>query len=321
MVDRNYNAFEYSYLILKYKHPGGVKKFVTDFSAGAASACIAKTVIAPIERVKLILQLQASQQTIQFSKRYKGLIDCLVRLPKEQGFLSFWRGNVSNMARAASQESLGIAFKEVLRKILVNDEHRTTNYKKFLGANLLAGGLAGMGTFLFIYPLDFSRTRLAVDMGKDQASREFRGLIDCFIKVAKKDGLEGLYRGFYSSMFYIFLYRSAYYGLFDSLKVFTSKSGSTSGKDVHFVSALAIGQISALVAAIISYPLDTIRRRLMMQSGRDEPEYKGARDCFRKIYQKEGSRAFFNGFFVNAIRGFGAALVLAIYNDLNKYLS
>lgn len=59
---------------------------------------------------------------------------------------------------------------------------------------MLAGGLAGMGTYFFIYPLDFSRTRLAVDMGKDKASREFRCLIDCFIKVAKKDGLEGLYR-------------------------------------------------------------------------------------------------------------------------------
>nr|CAD2203509.1 unnamed protein product [Meloidogyne enterolobii] len=190
--DRSYTPFEYGYLILKYRHPGSVKKFATDFGAGAASACIAKTIMAPIERVKLILQLQTSQHTIQISKRYNGMIDCLIRLPKEQGFLSFWRGNVSNMGRAARIS--GIAFKEVLRKILVNDEHRTTDYKKFLGANMLAGGLAGMGTYLFIYPLDFSRTRLAVDMGKDKASREFRGLIDCFIKVAKKDGLEGLYR-------------------------------------------------------------------------------------------------------------------------------
>nr|CAD2158223.1 unnamed protein product [Meloidogyne enterolobii] len=174
VTDRSYTPFEYGYLILKYRHPGSVKKFGTDFAAGAAAACISKTIMAPIERVKLILQLQTSQHTIQISKRYKGMIDCLIRLPKEQGFLSFWRGNVSNMARAAAQESVGMAFKEVLRKILVNDEHRTTDYKKFLGANMLAGGLAGMGTFFFIYPLDFSRTRLAVDIGKDKASREFR---------------------------------------------------------------------------------------------------------------------------------------------------
>ncbi|CAK5070614.1 unnamed protein product [Meloidogyne enterolobii] len=122
-------------------------------------------------------------------------------------------------------------------------------------------------------------------------------------------------------MVYIFLYRSSYYGIFDSLKVFASKSGSSSGKDVHFFAAFAFGQVSALVAALVSYPLDTVRRRLMMQSGRDKHEYTGATDCIKQIYQKEGGRAFFSGFFVNAIRSFGAALVLAIYNELNKHLS
>ena len=122
------------------------------------------------------------------------MVDCFLRLPREQGFLSFWRGNVSNMLRAASQESLGMAFKESFKRFCVNDEHRNSDYKRFLAGNLLAGGLAGCATFLFIYPLDFSRTRLAVDMGKDPASREFRGLVDCFIKVAKTDGLYGLYR-------------------------------------------------------------------------------------------------------------------------------
>lgn len=57
MTDRSYNPVEYSYLYLKYRHPGSASKFLKDFSAGAASACIAKTVIAPIERVKLILQV------------------------------------------------------------------------------------------------------------------------------------------------------------------------------------------------------------------------------------------------------------------------
>jgi solute carrier family 25 (mitochondrial adenine nucleotide translocator), member 4/5/6/31 len=101
-------------------------------------------------------------------------------------------------------------------------------------------------------------------------------------------------------MQYIFIYRSAYYGLFDSFKVFASNSGSSSGKDVKFGAALVIGQVSlfctvlilfahqmaALVAAMISYPLDTVRRRLMMQSGRERPEYTGTVDCFKVLQSK-----------------------------------
>uniref|UniRef100_A0A915DBW4 ADP/ATP translocase n=1 Tax=Ditylenchus dipsaci TaxID=166011 RepID=A0A915DBW4_9BILA len=81
-------------------------KFGKDFTIGALAAVVSKTIIAPIERVKLILQLQSSQTTIAVDKRYKGMVDCFLRVPKEQGFLSLWRGNISNCLRASSQESL-----------------------------------------------------------------------------------------------------------------------------------------------------------------------------------------------------------------------
>jgi solute carrier family 25 (adenine nucleotide translocator) protein 4/5/6/31 len=90
------------------------------------------------------------------------MVDCLLRVPREQGFLSFWRGNLSNILRASSQESLGLAFKEVFRKYTVNNAEKTSNYGQFVGGNLLAGGLSGCATFCFIYPLDFARTRLYV---------------------------------------------------------------------------------------------------------------------------------------------------------------
>uniref|UniRef100_A0A914GYM1 ADP/ATP translocase n=1 Tax=Globodera rostochiensis TaxID=31243 RepID=A0A914GYM1_GLORO len=295
-----------------------LRRFGRDFAAGAVAACVAKTVIAPVERVKLILQLQTSQHTIAVASRYAGMVDCFVRLPREQGFRSFWRGNLSNVARAASQESLGMAFKELFRRWCVVESDSTDHYRRFLAGNLLAGGLAGSATFFVIYPLDFSRTRLAVDMGKDASTREFKGLVDCFVKIAKHDGPLGLYRGFLPSLNYIFLYRSAYYGLFDSFKVFVAEEDENGVSNLSFLAAFCIGQCSAFVAAVISYPLDTVRRRLMMQSGKAVRDYANAWDCIGKIYRHEGGRAFFSGFFVNAIRGVGAALVLAFYNDITK---
>uniref|UniRef100_A0AC34RPP8 ADP/ATP translocase n=1 Tax=Panagrolaimus sp. JU765 TaxID=591449 RepID=A0AC34RPP8_9BILA len=236
-------------------------KFGKDFSVGGAAAVIAKTIVAPIERVKLILQLQASQETISVDKRYKGMVDCFVRVPKEQGFLSFWRGNWTNILRASAQESLGMGFKEFFKPYCISGIDQKNNYGRFLAGNLMAGGLSGCATFCFIYPLDFTRTRLAVDMGKNKASREFRGLFDCFYKIAKADGVFGLYRGFIPSLQYIFMYRSVYYGLFDSVKTRVEHRGY----EVGFIAAFSIGQVTTFVAAMSSYPLDTVRRRLMIK--------------------------------------------------------
>ncbi|KAH7719885.1 ADP,ATP carrier protein 1 [Aphelenchoides avenae] len=307
--------------VQKYKIPlpgsEDAVKFGKDFAVGAFSAAIAKTAIAPVERVKLILQLQTAQVTIAADKRYNGMVDCFVRVPREQGFLSFWRGNLVNIVRACSQESLGMAFKEFFKIWCLNGVNKETQYSRFVTGNLMAGGLSGAATFCFIYPLDFSRTRLAVDMGKDAASREFRGLFDCLYKIAKHDGMLGLYRGFLPSLQYIFLYRSAYYGLFDSLKVLACPKGAN---DVSFLMAFSIAQVTAFTAAMISYPLDTVRRRLMMQSGKKVRDYTSSWDCAKKIYRFEGSRAFFSGAFVNAIRGVGAALILALYNEISKHI-
>ncbi len=60
---------------------------------------------------------------------------------------------------------------------------------------LHTGGLAGAGSLLIVYPLDFARTRLAADLGKTGA-REFTGLIDCLGKVVARGGFFALYQGF-----------------------------------------------------------------------------------------------------------------------------
>ena len=92
-----------------------------------------------------------------------------------------------------------------------------TDFWKFFGANMAAGGLAGAASLLIVYPLDFARTRLAADIGKDGA-REFTGLVDCISKVAKAGGPMALYQGFGVSVQGIIVYRGAYFGLYDTAK-------------------------------------------------------------------------------------------------------
>merc|ERR1712096_339149 len=66
-----------------------VKSFAQDLAAGGTAAAISKTLVAPIERVKLLLQVQAASKALE-GKEYKGIVDAFVRIPKEQGFMSFW---------------------------------------------------------------------------------------------------------------------------------------------------------------------------------------------------------------------------------------
>ncbi|VDK18156.1 unnamed protein product, partial [Anisakis simplex] len=255
-------------------------KFCKDFTAGATAAVIAKTIIAPIERVKLILQLQSAQQTIEVSKRYRGMVDCFIRVPREQGFLSFWRGNMVNIARACSQESLGFAFKDFFKIWFATNLSKKDSYWKVLSGNIAAGGASGVATYCIIYPLDFVRTRLAIDMGKEK-SREFAGFFDCMRKIYKCDGFRGLYYGFWPSLQYIFLYRGAYFGLFDSAKIMLSKKDN---HQIGFLTAFIVGQFVTFTAAFISYPHDTVRRRLMMQAGRSDTLYRGVWHCTKVIF-------------------------------------
>lgn len=99
---------------------GDLKSFLIDFMMGGVSAAVAKTAVAPIERVKLLLQVQEVSKQIPQDQRYKGIVDCFVRIPKEQGVGSFWRGNLANVIRYFPTQALNFAFKDVYKKVSAN---------------------------------------------------------------------------------------------------------------------------------------------------------------------------------------------------------
>jgi solute carrier family 25 (adenine nucleotide translocator) protein 4/5/6/31 len=114
-------------------------------------------------------------------------------------------------------QALNFAFKDTFKKYLNPYNPKVEPGKFFLG-NMASGGAAGASSLMFVYPLDFARTRLAADVGKG-SDREFSGLVDCLSKIFKSDGLSGLYRGFGISVAGIIAYRAAYFGSFDTGKV------------------------------------------------------------------------------------------------------
>jgi len=278
---------------------------------GGVSAAISKTAVAPIERVKLLLQTQDASTQIKGDMKYKGIMDVFIRVPKEEGFGAFWRGNLANVIRYFPTQALNFAFKDTYKKIFCPYDPKKEFGKFFIG-NLASGGAAGATSLMFVYPLDFARTRLAADVGKGPESRQFNGLVDCLGKIYKTDGLNGLYRGFGISVLGIIVYRAFYFGGYDTAKRSILKP------DTHVVYKFMVAQVVTGISGLLSYPLDTVRRRLMMQSGRKDVMYSGTVDCIRKIYSKEGPKAFFKGALSNIIRGAGGSLVLVLYDEFQR---
>ncbi|RNA12011.1 ADP-ATP carrier mitochondrial-like [Brachionus plicatilis] len=284
--------------------------FVENSLIGGAAAVISKTVAAPIERVKLLVQNQGEmlKQGV-IAQPYKGIFDCTSRTFRSEGLYSFWRGNLANCIRYFPTQALNFAFKDKINSAFKTS--RSDPYLVTFGKTVVSGGIAGALSLCFVYSLDYARTRLANDTSsaKTGGVRQFNGLFDVYKKTVQADGFVGLYRGFMISCVGIVIYRGFYFGLYDTLKPILLND------DANLLLLFSLGYAVTVASEIVSYPFDTVRRRMMMTSGQTE-KYKGSFDCFLKIMRKEGFMALMNGAGANIIRGVAGAGVLVGFDKL-----
>jgi len=299
------------------KHTGGTKDslthFAIDFMMGGVSAAVSKTAAAPIERVKLLIQNQDEMiKSGRLQTPYKGIVDCFGRVMREEGVVSLWRGNVANVLRYFPTQALNFAFKDQFKRMFGYNKDKDGYVKYFIG-NLASGGAAGASSLLFVYSLDYARTRLANDSkaAKKGGERQFNGLIDVYSKTLKSDGIAGLYRGFNISCVGIIVYRGLYFGMYDSLKPIVLQGAM---KD-NFLASFMLGWGITIGAGLASYPIDTIRRRMMMTSG-EAVKYKSSMHAFNEIVKKEGTASLFKGAGANILRAIAGAGVLSGYDQL-----
>lgn len=289
--------------------------FYEDFLLGGVAAAISKTASAPIERVKLLVQNQDEMiKQGRLSSPYKGVIDCFKRVIAEEGVLPLWRGNTANVIRYFPTQALNFAFKDYFKRLFGFTKEKDGYFKWFLG-NMASGGAAGASSLCFVYSLDYARTRLANDAkaAKKGGERQFNGLIDVYSKTLKSDGIAGLYRGFLVSCVGIVVYRGCYFGFFDSLKPVLLVGDMKNS----FVASFFLGWAVTIGAGLASYPLDTIRRRMMMTSG-EAVKYKNSMDCGAQIVKKEGVKSLFKGAGANILRGIAGAGVLSGFDKLKE---
>merc|ERR1712202_82113 len=157
-----------------------------------------------------------------------------------------WRGNLANVLRYFPTQALNFAFKDSIKAVFKTPKD-APNYMKF-GTNIASGGAAGSMSLLFVYSLDYARTRLANDAKGKGGERQYKGLVDVDSKTLKSDGIQGLYRGFVISCVGIFVYRGMYFGLYDSLKPILL------GENASVFLSFILGWCVTVTAGLMSYP-------------------------------------------------------------------
>jgi len=282
---------------------------------GGSIGAVSKTIMAPVERVKLLLQTMDSNPDVISGKvaRYTGIGDCFRRVHAEQGVKAFWRGNLVNCLRYAPQQGYALAFNDFLNNAFPKYSDKTDFWKGF-GVKLFSGGLAGAIANTICYPFDFARTRLASDLAKGQG--KFKGIADCITSTVKSQGLTGLYTGWSVTVAGAFVYRAGQLGCFKQIQdmnPYASDKGT-----LGIVSSFCAVTAARTVVMPFNYPFDTVRRRMMLESekSQEQRQYKGSFDCASQVLKKEGLKGWYKGMIPELFRGVGGSAVIVVYDRI-----
>jgi len=290
-----------------------LEQLSSDILIGGSIGAVSKTVMAPVERVKLLLQTMDSQPDVISGKvaRYTGMGDCFARVSKDQGVLAFWRGNLVNCLRYAPQQGSALAFNDLINNMFPKYDSNTQFWQS-LSSKLFSGGLAGAVANTICYPFDFARTRLASDLKAGQG--QFNGIWDCIATTVRKQGLTGLYTGWSVTVIGAFVYRAGQLGLFKQIQDMNPYA-SDRGSIGVFSSFVAVTAARTAIMPF-NYPFDTVRRRMMLQSEKPLAEriYKGSIDCAKQVLKKEGFKGMYKGMLPEVFRGVGGSLVIVAYD-------
>mmetsp|Transcript_19639 Transcript_19639/g.55231 ORF Transcript_19639/g.55231 Transcript_19639/m.55231 type:complete len:314 (+) Transcript_19639:84-1025(+) len=293
--------------------------FLRDFAMGGTIGAVSKTIMSPVERVKILMQTMDSNPKVISGeiKPYSGIGDCFRRVSSEQGVKAFWRGNLVNCLRYAPQQGSALAFNDFFKSVFPKKD-KDTEFMMYLFNNLMAGGLGGATAMVVCYPLDFARTRLASDLqaGKGQ----FNGIMDCLSKTVKQQGLTGLYRGTAVSIAGAFVYRAGQLGLYGTIMGMNPYKGDKG--IVGLASAIVIATAARTAVLPFNYPFDTVRRRLMLESEKPQAEriYKSGIHCAGQVLKKEGFAGLYKGVFPEIFRGFGGVMVVVVYDRIKNLM-
>ncbi|DBA02270.1 TPA: hypothetical protein N0F65_007680 [Lagenidium giganteum] len=271
--------------------------------AGGGAGVVAKTVVAPFERVKIVCQTGESVGMIQTTRA----------ILMTEGVLGFWRGNMAACVRVVPHKAVLFGFSDVYK-----DGMRALSPSGELPAwgAFAAGSLSGFTASVLTYPLDLVRTRLSGAIGTNV---KCNGIVNTFRLTLQEEGFRALFRGIGPTLAGSIPYEGIKFGSYDVLKTLLPEDIDPKA---DFVGKIVCGGGAGMIATILTYPNDTVRRRLQMQGSGGAPRiYKNAWDCYVKLARNEGFEAYYRGLLPTLVRAIpNMGIQFATYELLKGFL-
>ncbi|XP_065086561.1 mitochondrial adenyl nucleotide antiporter SLC25A25 isoform X2 [Ochlerotatus camptorhynchus] len=260
-------------------------------AAGGFAGAVSRTCTAPLDRLKVFLQVQSTKQRIS---------DCLQYMLKEGGVQSLWRGNFINVLKIAPESAIKFAaYEQVKRLIRGSDKRQLSIYERFV-----AGACAGGVSQTAIYPLEVLKTRLAL-----RKTGQYSSILDAASKIYRREGVRSFYRGYIPNMLGIIPYAGIDLAVYETLKKKYLSHHET--EQPSFWLLLACGSASSTLGQVCSYPLALVRTRLQAQAvtiGAQNPAdgiatvEPNMTNVFKRILQTEGPLGLYRGITPNFIK-------------------
>jgi len=256
--------------------------------AGGVAGAVSRTCTAPLDRLKVLLQVHGGRKKTSF-------IDTFKYMYNEGGVKGLWRGNGINVIKIAPESAMKfMAYDEMKKYIKGNDNRDLMIYER-----LMAGSFAGALSQTVIYPLEVMKTRLAL-----RKTGEFKSILDCAKKMFAADGIRTFYKGYWPNLFGIIPYAGIDLAVYETLKAYCVEKYVEENKSPNAILLLSCGTFSSCCGQLAAYPLALVRTKLQSQAGLSGklellPEQTRTLGLFKYILRTEGVKGLYRGIVPN----------------------
>jgi len=295
------------------------------FLAGGIAGMTAKSIVAPLDRIKILYQVSSLKFHILDVPRLA------LQIIREEGIGALWKGNTATMIRVFPYSGIQFMVFDRCKTWFLKEKEIIAEYelpprakndlpkRRDLGLSpiesLVSGSVAGICSVLLTYPLDMARAQLAVM--KKKKHQQNLGLVGLFSKNYTQHGIVGLYRGITPTILGILPYAGIAFSLNEQSKQYIQ---NMTGREVTTIEKIQCGAISGLLAQTFTYPLEVTRRRIQTLGiaidGRDtavgilghaNQSKNGGKtsmvSVMNQVYREQGTMGFFKGVSLNWIKG------------------
>ncbi|KAK6290641.1 hypothetical protein POUND7_002182 [Theobroma cacao] len=276
-----------------------VPKDVAIFAAGAIAGAAAKTVTAPLDRIKLLMQTHGVRAGQESAKKAIGFIEAIVLIGKDEGIKGYWKGNLPQVIRVVPYSAVQLFAYETYKKLFKGKDGELS-----VIGRLAAGACAGMTSTFITYPLDVLRLRLAVEPG-------CRTMSEVALTMLQEEGFASFYYGLGPSLLGIAPYIAVNFCIFDLVKKALPENYRQKTQ-----ASLLTAVVSAACATLTCYPLDTVRRQMQMRG----TPYKSVLEAIPGIVECDGVIGLYRGFVPNALKNLPNSSIRLTTFDIVKRL-